>query len=92
MKSKLFAELSFYSYKALQKHIQLFLYVLLNYRSHPAVTMQLDHAGLFSFITYGWISPYMKLAYKQGLKSEDLPTCSYNDGCNLSAQRYVIYL
>ncbi|XP_046652903.1 ATP-binding cassette sub-family C member 5-like [Daphnia pulicaria] len=50
-------------------------------------TMPLDRAGLFSFITYSWLTKYMKRAYKQGLKRDDIPLCSTKDSCENAAQR-----
>jgi hypothetical protein len=52
--------------------------------------MPLDRAGLFSFITYSWLTKYMKRAYKQGLKRDDIPLCSTKDSCENAAQRYRI--
>ncbi len=53
-------------------------------------TMPLDRAGLFSFITYSWLTKYMKRAYKQGLKRDDIPLCSTKDSCDNAAQRYSV--
>nr|QST14989.1 ABCC5 protein [Diaphanosoma celebensis] len=49
--------------------------------------MPLDGAGLFSYITYGWITSYMQKAFKTGLKAEDIPLCSTQDSCDYSAQK-----
>ncbi|KAI9560845.1 ABC protein [Daphnia sinensis] len=50
-------------------------------------TMPLDRASLFSFITYSWLTKYMKIAYNRGLGSEDIPLCSPKDSCDHAAQR-----
>lgn len=50
-------------------------------------TMPLDRAGLFSFITYSWLTKYMKRAYEHGLKKDDIPLCSTKDSCDHAAQR-----
>lgn len=54
--------------------------------------MQLEKAGLFSFVTYGWLTLYMKEANKHGLKPESIPVCLTSDSCELTAQRYSIRL
>jgi len=53
----------------------------------PKERMDLDNAGLFSFLTFSWVTQYMKMAYTYGLKAEDVPLCSVNDRCDYSAQR-----
>ena len=53
----------------------------------PKERMDLDNAGLFSFLTFSWVTQYMKMAYTYGLKAEDVPLCSVNDSCDYSAQR-----
>ena len=50
-------------------------------------TTPLDKAGLFSFMSYSWMTPFMKRAYENGLKPEDIPLCSALDSCDHSAQR-----
>lgn len=50
-------------------------------------TMPLDRASLFSFVTYSWLTKYMKIAYNRGLGSEDIPLCSPKDSCDHAAQR-----
>ena len=56
--------------------------------------MPLDRAGFFSYITFSWVGRYMRKAYKDGLKAEDIPLCSTTDGCDHCAQRcsYIYYL
>lgn len=49
--------------------------------------MPLDQAGFFSFITYDWLTPYMKQSYKHGLQAENVPVCSTKDRCDHSSQR-----
>ena len=49
--------------------------------------MPLDRAGFFSYITFSWVGRYMRKAYKDGLKAEDIPLCSTTDGCDHCAQR-----
>lgn len=49
--------------------------------------MPLDNAGLFSFLTFSWVTPYMKMAYHYGLKAEDVPLISSSDSCEYTAQR-----
>ena len=51
--------------------------------------MPLDNAGLFSFLTFSWVTPYMKMAYHYGLKAEDVPLISSSDSCEYTAQRYL---
>ena len=73
--------------------VNLFPFILCNntcYISNirPKELMPLDRAGFFSFITYSWVTRYMKLSYKQGLKAEDIPLCSTADSCDHSAQRF----
>jgi hypothetical protein len=53
--------------------------------------MPLDSAGFFSMITYSWLTRYMKLAYQQGLKQEDIPLCCHKDHCEDAVQRLVDY-
>ena len=47
----------------------------------------MDGAGFFSYITYSWITSFMRKAYKTGLKAEDIPLCATQDSCDYSAQR-----
>ncbi|XP_057372866.1 ATP-binding cassette sub-family C member 5-like [Daphnia carinata] len=49
--------------------------------------MPLDKVGFFSYITFSWVSRYMKQAYRYGLQPEDVPLCSTQDGCEHCAQR-----
>ncbi|XP_063238702.1 ATP-binding cassette sub-family C member 5-like isoform X1 [Bacillus rossius redtenbacheri] len=46
-----------------------------------------DKAGLFSSITFSWMSQYMYKAYKKGLYPEDIPHVSPFDSSDLNAQR-----
>lgn len=56
-----------------------------DYRSKDV--LGIDKAGFFSFITYGWLTPYMNQSFKQGLNNENIPKCSPNDCCLLQAER-----
>jgi hypothetical protein len=51
--------------------------------------ISVDSAGLFSFISFSWLSQYMYKAYKKGLTAEDIPEGSPLDSCDLNAQRYM---
>lgn len=55
-------------------------------------TMPLDRAGIFSVITYSWLTKYMNRAYEHGLRREDIPLCSSKDSCAQSAQRFSLFL
>ncbi|XP_073978211.1 ATP-binding cassette sub-family C member 5-like isoform X2 [Rhodnius prolixus] len=46
-----------------------------------------DEAGLWSFITLKWLSKFMQLAYRKGLKLEDIPNPSPYDACEYNVQR-----
>ena len=59
-----------------------------NYFTSAKELMPLDNAGLFSFLTFSWVTPYMQMAYRYGLKAEDVPLISSNDSCEYAAQRY----
>ncbi|XP_049811217.1 ATP-binding cassette sub-family C member 5-like isoform X6 [Schistocerca nitens] len=47
----------------------------------------IDSAGLFSYIYYSWVSPYMYHAHKKGFTLEDLPQGSHLESCDLNSQR-----
>lgn len=49
--------------------------------------LAIDDAGLFSLITFSWLSKYIYKAYKKGLTKNDIPKCSPLDSCDLNAQR-----
>ncbi|XP_068230786.1 ATP-binding cassette sub-family C member 5-like [Palaemon carinicauda] len=49
--------------------------------------MPIDRTGLYSFITYSWITNLMWKAYKTGLKEEDVPICSKYDMCGYNTDR-----
>ncbi|KAK7069829.1 Multidrug resistance-associated protein 5 [Halocaridina rubra] len=50
--------------------------------------MPLDHSGLYSYITYSWITSLMWKAYKKGLQDEDVPICSKYDMCDYNTDRF----
>ncbi|XP_015521892.2 ATP-binding cassette sub-family C member 5 isoform X1 [Neodiprion lecontei] len=50
-------------------------------------TMPIDSAGLFSFITFSWVSTYMYKAFRTGITMEELPAVSPYDDCNYNADR-----
>ncbi|KAK9506249.1 hypothetical protein O3M35_008219 [Rhynocoris fuscipes] len=47
----------------------------------------LDEAGLWSFITLKWLTKFMNLAHRKGLKPEDIPKPSPYDTCEYNVQR-----
>ncbi|XP_066942829.1 ATP-binding cassette sub-family C member 5-like isoform X2 [Macrobrachium rosenbergii] len=49
--------------------------------------MPLDRTGLYSFISYSWITSLMWKAYKTGLKEDDVPICSKYDMCAYNTDR-----
>uniref|UniRef100_A0A1B6LUM9 Multidrug resistance-associated protein 5-like n=1 Tax=Graphocephala atropunctata TaxID=36148 RepID=A0A1B6LUM9_9HEMI len=53
-------------------------------------TLGVDEAGLFSFITFSWLSKYMTRAYKQGTSMDDIPEVPPSDSCDYNAQRLEV--
>ncbi|XP_015590166.1 multidrug resistance-associated protein 5 isoform X1 [Cephus cinctus] len=49
--------------------------------------MPIDNVGLFSFITFSWLSKYMWKAFRQGITLKDLPAVSPYDGCEYNGKR-----
>lgn len=47
----------------------------------------MDSAGLFSTLSFSWISKYMYKAYGKGLEMEELPAISPYDACDYNAER-----
>ncbi|KAG8324226.1 Multidrug resistance-associated protein 5 [Homalodisca vitripennis] len=52
-------------------------------------TLGVDEAGLFSFITFSWLTKYMTRAYKKGTSMDDIPQVPPSDSCDYNAQRFV---
>ncbi|XP_024218283.1 ATP-binding cassette sub-family C member 5 isoform X2 [Halyomorpha halys] len=47
----------------------------------------IDEAGLWQFVTYGWLTKYMTQAYKKGLTTDDIPNPCPQDSCAYNTQR-----
>lgn len=54
--------------------------------------MPADSAGLFSYIFYTWITPYILKAYKKGITIQDIPRISSYESCKYNTQRSVCYI
>ncbi|KAK7871844.1 hypothetical protein R5R35_006438 [Gryllus longicercus] len=50
-------------------------------------SINVDKAGLFSFIFYTWLSPFIYKAYRKGLTADDVPSGSPLESCDLNSQR-----
>ncbi|CAH1408378.1 unnamed protein product [Nezara viridula] len=46
-----------------------------------------DEAGLWQFITYNWLTKYMRQSYKRGLTVDDIPNPCPQDSCAYNTQR-----
>ncbi|XP_078051143.1 ATP-binding cassette sub-family C member 5-like isoform X2 [Augochlora pura] len=53
-------------------------------------TTPVDSAGLFSYIFYTWVTPYIWKAYKKGITINDVPCISSYETCKYNAQRLEI--
>ncbi|XP_043249230.1 multidrug resistance-associated protein 5-like isoform X1 [Colletes gigas] len=53
-------------------------------------SMPADSAGLFSYIFYTWITPYVWRAYKKGITIQDIPRISSYESCKYNAQRLEV--
>ncbi|RZF41687.1 hypothetical protein LSTR_LSTR011622 [Laodelphax striatellus] len=53
--------------------------------------LDVDSAGLLSFITFSWLSKYMYRAYRKGLDLDDIPEGSPYDSCDYNCQRLESY-
>lgn len=49
--------------------------------------MPIDSIGLFSFVSYSWVSNYMYKAHKKGITMDEIPAMSSYDECNYNADR-----
>ncbi|XP_076234372.1 ATP-binding cassette sub-family C member 5-like [Calliopsis andreniformis] len=50
-------------------------------------SMPADNAGLFSYVFYTWITPYIWKAYKKGITIKDTPLISSYESCKYNTQR-----
>ncbi|KZC10716.1 Multidrug resistance-associated protein 5, partial [Dufourea novaeangliae] len=50
-------------------------------------SMPADSAGLFSYVFYTWITPYIWKAYKKGITIDDIPRISSYETCRYNAHR-----
>nr|XP_014277440.1 multidrug resistance-associated protein 5-like isoform X2 [Halyomorpha halys] len=46
-----------------------------------------DEAGLWQFITYNWLTKYMRQSFKKGLTLDDIPNPCPQDSCAYNTQR-----
>ncbi|XP_076163958.1 ATP-binding cassette sub-family C member 5-like isoform X3 [Ptiloglossa arizonensis] len=53
-------------------------------------SMPADSAGLFSYIFYTWITPYILKAYKKGITIQDIPRISSYESCKYNTQRLEV--
>ncbi|XP_076278986.1 ATP-binding cassette sub-family C member 5-like isoform X3 [Lasioglossum baleicum] len=53
-------------------------------------SMPADSAGLFSYIFYTWVTPYIWKANKKGITIDDIPYISSYETCKYNAQRLEI--
>ncbi|XP_054266785.1 ATP-binding cassette sub-family C member 5-like isoform X5 [Macrosteles quadrilineatus] len=59
-------------------------------RKKKRETLGVDEAGLFSFISFSWLSKYMMSAYKRGITADDIPDVPPSDSCDYNAQRLEV--
>jgi len=50
-------------------------------------TLGVDEAGMFSFVSFSWLTKYMLSAYKNGITLDDIPDTPASDSCDYNAQR-----
>lgn len=67
----------------MRRKTTIFLFIVIRKENRLGV----DEAGLWSFITLKWLSKFMQLAYRKGLKLEDIPNPSPYDACEYNVQR-----
>ncbi|RXG53671.1 hypothetical protein Avbf_05231 [Armadillidium vulgare] len=53
--------------------------------------IKVDSAGLFSFLTFNWITNIMWKAHKKDLQEEELPLCSKHEMCQRNTQRLNLF-
>ncbi|XP_053972249.1 ATP-binding cassette sub-family C member 5-like isoform X1 [Hylaeus volcanicus] len=53
-------------------------------------SMPADSAGLFSYVFYTWITPYIWKAYETGISIQDIPRISSYETCKYNAQRLEV--
>lgn len=51
--------------------------------------MKIDKAGLYSFMSFSWMTGLMWKAYKKGLTEDDIPKCSKLEMCHPNSQRFA---
>ncbi|XP_060779435.1 multidrug resistance-associated protein 5 isoform X2 [Neoarius graeffei] len=64
--------------------------VLKPFRSTSKHEHPVDNAGLFSFMTFSWLTPLARMAYKKGqLRLEDIWAVSQWESCEINSKRLV---